>query len=115
VPREVPRETRTRLNPERIAALLEARREVEPRVAVLAGQRATRADLRAMAEAVELVPMSTAARFSTMARSLNHATASLGRWRGRTATLGLRRADSSGRFVDRVCSGGDQGAIRARW
>jgi GntR family transcriptional regulator, transcriptional repressor for pyruvate dehydrogenase complex len=54
VPREDPRETRARLRPETIAALLEARREIEPRLAVLAGQRATRADINAMAKAVEL-------------------------------------------------------------
>ena len=54
VPREDPRETRARLRPESIAALLEARREIEPRVAVIAGQRATRADIKAMAKAVEL-------------------------------------------------------------
>ena len=54
LPREDPGETRARLRPESILALLEARREIEPRVAVLAGRRATRADINALTEAVEL-------------------------------------------------------------
>jgi DNA-binding FadR family transcriptional regulator len=54
VPREDPRATHARLRPEGILALLEARREIEPRIAVLAARRATRADLEAITTAIEL-------------------------------------------------------------